>query len=151
MKIDITAEQAKTNTQAYAAIVKKLGSADGIKWRYDWCQCIQSTPVQDIFSGKAHADAERERNKDIETRLSDIEKNVGCDLYGSLGRKRHRVSIDKVPTEVMDVYRKSLEEEIAERKRFDALTDEEKNAETRKLIEELQGMRGFMSFQVKRK
>jgi hypothetical protein len=74
MKIDITAEQAKTNTQAYAEIVKKLGSADGIKWRYDWCQCIQSTPVQDIFSGKAHADVEKEINKDMDRQFIDAIK-----------------------------------------------------------------------------
>lgn len=150
-KIDITETQAKTHTDAYAGIVKKLGATNGIKWRYDWCQEAKSISFQDILSGKANVDAEVQRNQDIETRLKDIEKCVHCDLYGSLGRRHHRVSIDTVPTEVMDIYLKGIEEEIADRKRFDALTDAEKNAETMALMRELQGMGGFMSFRVKGK
>lgn len=143
-KIDISESQAKTHTEAYNAISKKLGGSD-IKWRYEWCQVIQSTNIEDIISGKANEVAFNERNRDIETRLKDVEKNIHCGLYGTKGRKRHSVSLDKVPVEVMNVYRKSYEQDEIEEKRIASLTEEERQKEVQDILRQLSGMGGFMT------
>jgi hypothetical protein len=142
MNIEIDESEAQTHMEAYSKIIGKLGSSGGIKWKYDWCQMMKSTSFLDILSGDPH-DADDVRNKDIQTRLSEIEPNVRCDSWGSLGRRNSRVSLDKVPAAVMDTYRKNIEEEIADIKRFDSLSDAEKDAETEELIKEFRKMGGF--------
>ncbi len=148
MKLTITKQEASKHTQAYQEIVEHLDK--NIIWSYDWGVLIQSTPFNDIISGKAHKAAQRERERTLEQRLEDIKLNIRCGLNGKVGRKSHYVSLSDVPSKVLESYRDQFAKDIAEERRIDGLTEEQREAEIKGLLKELGHAQGFVAIRVEK-
>ena len=148
MKISITEETVKKD---FPDIYKKFqerkekskakGSFipfDKFEFSFEIAERIQCHTLGDIFSGKALKDQKKEINLTIDEQLQKRLKNLSVWISASCGQYcLGSDTLKEIPEQVKDQYRKSIQEQEDERKRVEALTPEERNEETQRLLKEL--------------
>jgi hypothetical protein len=118
------------------------------KFVYDWCVRIQASSLADIMSGKAHAEAGERRKMTLQQRVDDKMSRISVTVRVALGHTRYCSELKSVPPAIIEQCRRDFEEQIAEEKRIDSLTPEQREAETQAILEELRKNPGFTEIQV---
>lgn len=157
MKLDITYERAlEAWPNLVDEVVHKLrqgkskqrnASPSDMKWSLEWAQMIPGGGfnLTDIISGRVPRPAPKPET--AEGRWEQVRQNIGASLAGSIGRWWWSVKIQEVPEEIRNQYITKYEEDIAEEHRVAGLTDEERDAETEALLNQLRGP-GFMELRI---
>lgn len=117
-----------------------------MRWVFDICVTIKATSFQDLLSGKAQDDEEREDAMTAEEAAKDEIKRTHVGIVAKAGRARGFAKLPKVPFEVArEIRRRHKElkkEQEAEEKRQATLTPEQKQKEIEDLLAQLPGVVG---------
>lgn len=112
-----------------------------LKWTFFWGYEIKCEGIQDIFSGRAARQAEKERRL---TLVEMIDKRKG-QTFVSVCVKGYGEPLPKgvIPDEILTVIVEGETGQYNEQVRSDALTPEQREAEVNNLLRQLGGMGGF--------
>jgi hypothetical protein len=107
---------------------------------YDMFVVVQGCSFADMLAGPRCSHHE----PTVEERVQELRKNARVYLVASTGNLRWDVPLKDLPKSIEDKYRGQYEKDEAERRRFEALSPEDKEAETTELLRQLAGP-GFMA------
>lgn len=111
-----------------------------VSWSFSWGEQIKSLTFEEVLNRKP------EPELSIEEKLVEFSKNCFVWIEGSFGRRKAGSDVlVSIPQELLDQRRRRLEEDEAERKRVDALTPEERQAEIAKCLGFLSKSPGFFA------
>lgn len=125
------------------------------KWSYNWCLAVQGYTFTEVLNGTAQRDHQREQNTSVEGLLQERLRCLIVSLHVMVGQTwrgeviydyRRNDPISKIPQEVVDFYRKSLENQRNEQLRFQGLSKKEQDNEIEGLLKQLRGSPGFFEF-----
>jgi hypothetical protein len=127
---------------------EKGAKPEELDWHFDWCVRITGAYT---FNEMIENIGKKEEPKSIDEQVKEYEQNCSVCLTATKGRWVGYSSLIPVPPEILESCRKGHEQQEADKKRFDALTPEQKNAEVNGLLKQLGRSKGFMAFSVERK
>lgn len=114
-----------------------------LKWKYWWCVEIRAYTFTELLDGTAQERGKDRHEMTLDERVADEVKRshvsvvVANNYHGKLGT-------------VPDVIRELIEEghkgNMAEEARVAAMSDEEREARTQEVLQQLRGSPGFMEF-----
>jgi hypothetical protein len=149
MYYPLTHKQAETlHPVAYGELRKKKNASKAksakndltnFKLGYEVAVMIQGGRLSDLISGRIQP-----REKTIEEKLADYRKNAHVSLKANFKSLCLYVSLDEVPQSLIEEQRDLYEKEEIERKRFDALSPEDKDKELQRCLSQLAGP-GFVA------
>ncbi len=153
------AEARKRHPKEVEEIVSKLrkgksknkdAAASKLTWEYQTAVRIDgSGSLADMLAGKFEAEAARREAMTLDDRVADEVRRTSTCLYASIGHWSYGTGVPN-PPEVEARARKSHEETMRERARFDALSPAEQAREQEEALAQLRGMPGFVELRIPR-
>lgn len=145
MKIETTEQIIKKEyPEIYKEFKSKNPDLSKFRFSFEIAETIRGYTFNEIISGKATKDKERDNGLDIEDRLQERLQNVTVWIKASSGRCHYTSNaLDKIPFTVIETYRKMITEQRKERERIQAMSPEERTKNTNALLKKLRKSSDF--------
>jgi hypothetical protein len=161
MDVPITVEHAQRwHPEAVLSIMAKLRlgkskqrgrSPEELTWKYSWCIECRGYTLGEILGGGREGLLPCEPDEDSmseDDAVQDRVRRTHVGLQASRGHWWAAEQLPKVPSMIADLHRKAIREKRAEKARYDALPEAEKERQFQEALGALRGTPGFIELRV---
>ena len=127
----------------------RTSEAQDLTWRFDWCVSGRAMNFVQVLDEARNRQTNPQPEPTVEERLKDFAGRCRVRLAATVGHWQGFSEWIPVPDEILALQRAAYEKDARERERLAALTPEERQQETKALLNQLRGTPGVVAIQVR--